>query len=124
MQPHVPVSSHDLAGVGYHDLRLLNCCVKSLSSKLERLREAKVPGTSSETTLDNFFTEAPNLPKAINVGIEITATEKNAPNASERKDPIQGSDETLGLSKSEWVVLMRPATAKKVDLSVARWLSF
>lgn len=37
---------------------------KSLSSTLESFREYKVPGTSSETTFDNFFTEAPNLPKA------------------------------------------------------------
>ena len=51
-------------------LRLLNCCDKSLSSKLESLSEDKVPGTSSETTLDNFFTEFPNLAKAF-------ATNKN-----------------------------------------------
>lgn len=46
------------------NLRLVSCRVSSLISRAESLREDKVPGTSSETTWDNLWTEAPNLLKA------------------------------------------------------------
>lgn len=47
-------------------LRLVSCRVSSLISNTESLREDKVPGTSSETTLDNFSTETPSFLKACN----------------------------------------------------------
>lgn len=55
-----------------------------MSSKPESLSEDKVPGTSSETILDNLSAESANFLKAIIVGIEITANEKIAPIAVER----------------------------------------
>lgn len=55
-----------------------------MSSKPESLSEDKVPGTSSETILDNLSAESANFLKAIIVGIEIIANEKIAPIAMER----------------------------------------
>lgn len=72
-------------------LRFLSCWAKSFSSIPESFREDRVPGTSSEATLDNFFIEAPNLPKAIIVGIDARATDKNAPKAIESGNKIDRS---------------------------------
>lgn len=55
------------------------------------MKEARVPGTSSETVFDNLLAEAPNFLKAFMVGIETMAMEKIAPTAVERTKRIERS---------------------------------
>lgn len=71
------LKANETVEMEYHQyLRLVSCWVNSLSSKPESLSEDKVPGTSSETILDNLSAESANFLKACK---NITLNDWNQP---------------------------------------------